>query len=72
MRHSAVSALLDALAPDSLPKEGMMRIVDGHELADMGRMTLRWLWDVKHGYLPIPPGSSCQRYMLLADRNGQG
>ena len=50
MRHSAISALLDALAPDSLPKEGMMRIVDGHKLADMGRMTLRWLWEDPTGY----------------------
>lgn len=42
MRRSTAITLVDALATDLLPKQRMMRIMDGYKLTDMGRMTLRW------------------------------
>lgn len=41
-RHRTVPGLIDAFAPDTPPEKRVVRVMHGHKLADMGRMTLRW------------------------------
>ncbi|MBB6014491.1 hypothetical protein HNR59_003886 [Aquamicrobium lusatiense] len=41
-RHRTVPGSIDAFASHPPPEERMVRVMNGHKLADMGRMTLRW------------------------------
>ena len=41
-RHRTVPGSIDAFASHPPPEERMVRVMHGHKLADMGRMTLRW------------------------------
>ncbi|TQM94643.1 hypothetical protein BD293_3327 [Roseinatronobacter monicus] len=41
-RHRTVPRLIDAFAPHPPSKKRMVRVMHGHKLPDMGRMTLRW------------------------------
>jgi hypothetical protein len=40
--HRTVAGLIDAFAPDPPFEKRVVRVMHGHKLADMGRMTLRW------------------------------
>jgi hypothetical protein len=41
-RHRTVPGPIDAFAPHPPPEKRVVRVMHGHKLADMGRMTLRW------------------------------
>ncbi|KKA07184.1 hypothetical protein VP03_31745 [Sinorhizobium meliloti] len=51
-------AMIDALTSHALPKKRMMWVMNGHILADMGRMTLQWPPAGRVGASAIPPNGA--------------